>query len=295
MQEIDADRRLQRLRGIDTELLPSEPSPVPRQKPTREEGGFQRKRRRIAGEDDTDRDIRFAQEDVAARSADTGLHLSSHHGPLADNKGHITLFSDEQGRRGEKNAEAELDRAKKKREYEDQYTMRFSNAAGARKSLDNPWYSSISNGEHNLEGTPGKDVWGNEDPRRKEREKKRLDSSDPLSAMQKGLKQLRQAEKHRKEWMEQREKDLEDVERMARENRRRKRHRVDDDEDSLEDFSLDAGYGTEDRIRRRHTSDHKHRRHHRRYVEHRQREAESGRRSDVTESKRSGWNPRNPT
>jgi hypothetical protein len=70
-----------------------------------------------------------------------------------------------------------------------------------------------------------------------------------------GIKKLRQADRHRKEWMEERERDLKEVEEMARGNQRRGRIK-DDDLDSLENFSLEAGYKGR-REKRKHRSGHR--------------------------------------
>ncbi|GKZ98875.1 hypothetical protein AnigIFM60653_000215 [Aspergillus niger] len=217
MQEADAERRIQILRG-ERPSTPPPPPPAPSARPqdrkshTQDAGRF-RKRRRLAGEDDTDRDIRFAQEDArlaldrreqqaAARSSDAPLH---------DSTGHIDLFPSEAKRKPvEKNAEAEKEAKEKERELEDQYTMRFSNAAGFRQSVgQDPWYSSSQREGAAAESMPSKDVWGNEDPLRREREKARMDANDPLAAMRKGVRQLKAVEQERKRWNEERGRELE--------------------------------------------------------------------------------------
>jgi hypothetical protein len=149
--------------------------------------------------------------------------------------------------------------------------MRFVDAAGRGKDNSNPWYSTLSNDGGYASQDVGKDVWGNADPRRQDREKQRVDANDPLAAMKRGVKQLREAESHRKAWMDQRERDLNEVEELARKERRRRRKR-DSVEDSLDDFNLDAGYqkaadtGHKDHHRSKHRSPHRHhhRHHHRR-------------------------------
>ena len=254
MQEVDADRRLQLLRGERLDPLPLEEQHDTSHKRKREDGSAHRKKRRLAGEDDTDRDMRLAREAAAVPIANAGK-AKGHDAPLVDHRGHISLFPEEH-RPAEKNPEAESETAKKKREFEDQYTMRFSNAAGFKKTLDDPWYSATTSSDAALRNVPGRDVWGNEDPSRKDREQKRLDSSDPLAAIKMGVKKLRQADRHRVEWMEERERDLKEVEEMARENRRWKLRKR-DDSDSLEGFSLEAGYEEKRRRRRKHRSGHR--------------------------------------
>ncbi|GAD95273.1 conserved hypothetical protein [Paecilomyces variotii No. 5] len=211
MQEIDAERRIQILRGE----RPSTPPPPPSEATTDQrdrrhgdEGSRYRKRRRIAGENDTDRDIRFAKEDAALSLAkrEELLGFSSGDAPLVDSAGHINLFPEKgTGKKSiEKNAEAEAEASKKKREFEDQYTMRFSNAAGFKESVGrNPWYSSSGKEAVAPDSIPDKDVWGNEDPRRREREKARVDTNDPLAMMKKGVRQLKEVERERKKWQEE--------------------------------------------------------------------------------------------
>ncbi|GCB18340.1 uncharacterized protein C5E4.10c [Aspergillus awamori] len=217
MQEADTERRIQILRG-ERPSTPPPPPPAPSARPQdrkshTEDAGRFRKRRRLAGEDDTDRDIRFAQEDArlaldrreqqaAARSSDAPLH---------DSTGHIDLFPSEAKHKPvEKNAEAEKEAKEKERELEDQYTMRFSNAAGFRQSVgQDPWYSSSQREGAAAESMPSKDVWGNEDPLRREREKARMDANDPLAAMRKGVRQLKAVEQERKRWNEERGRELE--------------------------------------------------------------------------------------
>ncbi|KAI9928933.1 hypothetical protein MW887_001326 [Aspergillus wentii] len=209
MQEVDAERRIQILRGERPPTpppppsLPSLPSSTTQpEKSHREETGRFRKRRRLAGENDTDRDIRFAREDaefaVAKREELAVSRVDD--APLEDSAGHINLFpSKGKDRAVEKNAEAEAESADQKRKYEDQYTMRFSNAAGFKQSIgQKPWYHSSADGAMAPDSVPGKDVWGNEDPLRKQREAARMDANDPLAAMRKGVRQLKSVEQERK-------------------------------------------------------------------------------------------------
>lgn len=282
MQEEDAERRIQILRGEKPSTPP--PPPETEQKDHTEDrshgDGRVRKRRRIAGEDDTDRDIRFAREDgleveSAKRKSDLTISKKTNDAPVVDARGHINLFPAppsqkeeaalRRRRSAEKNADAEAETAKKKKEYEDQFTMRFSNAAGFKQSLEKPWYSS-SNREVAAvpEDTPGKDVWGNEDPRRREREKMRADANDPLAMMKKGVKQLRDVEKERKNWEEERARDLRELKKSEKESRRHhKRHRrrrSSGSEGSLEGFSLDAPPEDDQKSSRRKHSSQRHRR-----------------------------------
>ncbi|KAJ5182027.1 hypothetical protein N7449_012174 [Penicillium cf. viridicatum] len=220
MQEVDAERRIRILRGERPPTPPPAPSHLssePRARSDRKSGdagGF-RKRRRVAGEDDTDRDIRYAREDaaqavakreelmLASRKADTA------EAPILDKAGHINLFP-AAGAKTEKNPEAEAETARKKRSYEDQYTMRFSNAAGFRETISRkPWYSSSEQNATAPGAMSEKDVWGNEDPRRKERTQARMSANDPLAAIKRGVRQLKTTEQERKRWNDEKRREIE--------------------------------------------------------------------------------------
>ena len=58
------------------------------------------------------------------------------------------------------------------------------------------------------QGFQSKDVWGNEDPRRKEREQARITSSDPFAFMQKAQVQLKRSKEDKRRWADERERDL---------------------------------------------------------------------------------------
>lgn len=260
MQQEDASHRIAILRG---EAPPPLSSASPPPEPCRrrdDDHGRDRKRRRLRGEDDTDRDMRVAREDAAAGEAlreTLGRHANNRNDgqvSITDHAGHIQLFAAPNEKAllaTSRNAEAEAEKAKKAREYEDQFTMRFSNAAGFKVSMSSaPWYASSSKSEVNLQ-QPSKDVWGNEDPRRKSREQMRTSSNDPMVFMQKAQTQLKQAETDKERWQAQKDKELRELERAEKEERRRRRvyrHRRDRRErsrsvDSLEDFALDPPGG----------------------------------------------------
>jgi len=160
--------------------------------------------------------------------------------PLVDHSGHIDLFPQEHSQKPiEKNPDAEKELARKKKEYEDQYTMRFSNAAGFKQGLENPWYSKTGQVAEAVEDEVlSKDVWGNEDPRRKEREAKRINSNDPLAMMREGAAKVRQVERERKRWREEKDRELKELV-EAEERRKKHKRKHEDDEDDLEDFRLD--------------------------------------------------------
>jgi hypothetical protein len=273
MQEVDAERRIKILRGERPSTPPpppSHPSSDParvQERTTSDDTRNYRKRRRIAGENDTDRDIRYAREDAAQAVAKREeLALASHKAstgsaevPIIDSAGHINLFPSTSAK-SNKNAEAEAEAARKKRSYEDQYTMRFSNAAGFKETIGRkPWYSSTDQDVRAPGSMPDKDVWGNEDPRRKERTQARMSASDPLAAMKRGVRQLKTSEQERKRWNDERRREVKalkaDEEKQS--NRRRKRS---GSIDSLDGFSLDAPGKRVNKDRR--ASDGHHRRHH---------------------------------
>lgn len=166
--------------------------------------------------------------------------------------------------------------SKEERDY-DQPGMRFSDAYGYGKDSKHAWYSTSAPDLDALSGKASTDVWGNEDPGRKEREKRRMNTEDPLAAIKKGVKALKQAEVERSNWKAQRESDLVEVEQLAALEQAdgrdsRKRRRRSSDAGSLENFSLnDAGQnlqGTDQTPRSPHR--HRHHRHHRHH--HRRRE-----------------------
>ncbi|KAF7136871.1 hypothetical protein CNMCM5793_006486 [Aspergillus hiratsukae] len=273
MQEIDAERRIQILRGGRPSTPPpppSAPSDTRRDRPHGEDAGRYRKRRRLAGENDTDRDIRLAREDaelMLAKREELAVSKTSD-APLLDSTGHINLFPSEAAQKpAEKNREAEKEAADKNRSYEDQYTMRFSNAAGYRQSAgQRPWYSSSSHDALAPDAMPEKDVWGNEDPMRQERERARVDANDPLAAIKRGVRQLKSVELERKKWNQERKRELDALKAAEKQRSRHRRRRstsrskASESGDSLENFSLDAPDKHQDKKSR---SSHRHRSHHR--------------------------------
>jgi hypothetical protein len=261
MQEQDAVHRIAILRG---EVPPpiAAPSPPPEEsggarRPRDGSDGRDRKRRRLRGEDDTDMDMRIAREDAAAGAA-VREKLSRNEREkqdgdvsVTDHAGHIQLFAAPNERAllaNSRNAEAEAEKAKKAREIEDQYTMRFSNAAGFKQSASSaPWYVSSSKQGPETQ-VPSKDVWGNEDSSRRERDQTRLTSNDPMASMRKAQSQLRQAETDKEKWKVQKERELRELDRAEKEERRKRRerrHQRDHRErsrslGSLEGFSLEG-------------------------------------------------------
>ncbi|KAL2155499.1 hypothetical protein VTH82DRAFT_241 [Thermothelomyces myriococcoides] len=193
MQEIDSARRLAILRGeVPPPLEDAEPSP-PSQRGDSGRGGdrdgYSGRKRKRRGEDDTDFEMRLARERVAA--GDRAARELAAPTSLVDSKGHLTLFEpppepSTRGGSGGKDDEA----ARRDLEDKDQYQMRFVNAAGrdGQGLTDGgPWYASRE-GASSTTPVPRKNVFGQEDPGRKEREAARLDASDPLALMKQGAK-----------------------------------------------------------------------------------------------------------
>ncbi|KAF2965663.1 hypothetical protein GQX73_g7929 [Xylaria multiplex] len=281
-EDREAERRLAILRGEIPPEQPSPPSPTepssaPRTDRKRERdgdltaqfrGGERRKRKRF-GEDDTDFEMRVARERTDAAATSTVARLSSSNktsnAPIVDSRGHISLFpEDGKGREtggNQKNEEAEREAAKKRREFEDQYTMRFSNAAGrdgVGVTGSGPWYAS--NGATDLREpaeaeVPGKDAWGNEDPKRKARDAARVVANDPLAMMKRGAAKVRDVERERRTLNEEKARELKQ---LRKEEKRREKRWKHNDVDELEGFSLDArSQDTEDRKRERGRREHR--------------------------------------
>lgn len=274
-QGLEAERRLAILRGEIPPALPAS-SPAPELAPDapvgthrkREHrdgddpaatfrGGERRKRKRF-GEDDTDFEMRVARERTDAVSTSTiarpnNTSQKTSDAPLVDARGHISLFPEGAGGGGaaaaaavpenEKNEDAEREAAAKRREFEDQYTMRFFNATGRDTSATaGPWYVSGRSrdaAESRVEA-PGKDAWGRDDPKRKARDAARVVAGDPLAMMKSGAAKVRDVERERRVLNEEKERELKQLrkEEKRRGKRRRRHHHGEIDE--LEGFSLEA-------------------------------------------------------
>ena len=274
-QEVDAERRMRLLRGLPVEDLAA-PEEAPKGAPRRErrvDHGPSCKRRRINGEDDTARDIRYAKEDqeLAAQRAEAAPLRKPRHVPLTDAKGNIDLFAAEGARKQKtRNKEAAAEEAKKKRELEDQYTMRFSNAAGFKQTVGKkPWYSTgAGRPEENEKSAVGKDVWGNEHPRRRERDQQRIAADDPLAAMHRGVQGVRQVEKERRDWEREKEREIRDLEKEEERTRRRERRSKNHEDEDLDNFRLDGGPAPDLERHSRDNHRHRHRSRHGRHESH---------------------------
>ncbi|KAI9712299.1 MAG: hypothetical protein M1820_001512 [Bogoriella megaspora] len=271
MQEVDGERRLAILRGTTPPPLPADDEEHEglshgSKKRSRDDSsrGDYKRRRRLHGEDDTDRDIRLAREDQEmGERAREGLlggekaKKSLSDAPLLDEAGHINLFPQEKAPQSHKDWERDKkvkQEAEKKKELEAQTMVRFSDAAGYKQSTNKPWYAAndADNSAKSPEEEMGKDVWGNADPLRNERAKARLSAADPLDLMKKSQVLRKKIRENNRKLAEEDEKRKE-IEAMKKEEKLRKRKSRHEEEDDLEGFSLDAPADKERRSRHRHS------------------------------------------
>ncbi|KAL7934850.1 hypothetical protein V8C35DRAFT_299975 [Trichoderma chlorosporum] len=228
MQEVDAQRRLAILRGESPPPIEDERD-IESEKTEGASGGArsrfpgQGRKRKRPGEDDTEFELRLAQErSNATYTVVESSRKATSSAPIVDAAGHIDLFGNERARaHAEKNEEAEAEKKKKEKQYEDQYTMRFSNAAG-KDGISKPWYSQR---EGVAPDASSKDVWGNNDPDRKTRDNQRINSNDPLAMMKKGASQIRELKKERMRIQAERDEELRQLRKEEHRDGRRHRHR----------------------------------------------------------------------
>jgi hypothetical protein len=189
-----------------------------------------RKRKRLPGEDDTDRDLRYAKErgDGLSNTDKAVVRLrpskeADAAAPITDRRGNINLFPETRPEVAKHARQSEQDKERGKRKAEEEnYGMHLKDAWG-RKDTKGAWYLDKDGAVKDAEG---RDVWGNEDAHRHERQTQRVNSSDPLAFMNKAQKQLKEVQRDRKE----RETELEEL--MAKHSR---------EKDEFENFSLDGG------------------------------------------------------
>lgn len=281
----DAAIRTAHLRGTTP---PKFASPPPRSKEhgprrsRREDGGqpMEKRRKRIHGEDETDMEMRYAQEDtqdeLRAPGGSMVMTERDRHAPIHGSDGHFQLFAEpnehetrkreiEEGRKRLKQEEAE-----KRRQ-----NMRFKDAAGfsyGNNQGGKPWYTSSSTTPAQakaLDTMQDKDVWGNEDPRRKERAQARLSSNDPLAAMNAGAAAVRKHEAEKAAWRKQQKVEITQL-KLEQECTTKK-----DDERLQVDSGRGSGRskhsGDESRGERKHRHSHSHHHRHSRKGEDRQR------------------------
>jgi hypothetical protein len=190
-----------------------------------------KKRKRLAGEDDTDRDIRHAVDrgHGVGKDGDEKLGLvklrptknKEIDAPITDSKGNINLFPIAKPNHGRK-SEMDMEKARRK-QMEENTGMHLADAAG-RKNPKDPWYLKK---DSSMKDAVGKDEWRNEDARRLQR--------DPLAFMKQAQARLKDVQSERQG------RDLE-LERIRRREDR-----------EFENFSLvpRSDTGQEDRSKRR--------------------------------------------
>lgn len=227
MQEEDAARRTAILRGeapptfaIDDEKNDS--SDLDRKRPRDAARDERTKRRRLRGEDDIDRDMRIARQDMQAgssareRLSDHATSASKDDMSLTDDRGNIALFTapaepaskDQQKRKGDRDRDQDPDVV----------GMKFSHAAGYKNEGKTPWYSAVA-----METTERTDAFGNPDAKRVQRDAGRTATNDPMAMMARAQTQLKAAEKDKKAWEEERRREVGMVEREHEERRRRRK------------------------------------------------------------------------
>jgi len=234
------------------------------------------KRRRLHGEDDTERDMRIARQDMQAGTAardrllEHTNNVSKDAVSLTDGRGNITLFTapSEQPPQDQQKQKSDRDRDRDRNQDDENVGMKFSHAAGYKNAGKTPWYNSAG-----TEAAQRTDAFGNPDAKRVHRDLVRSTANDPLAVMARAQSQLRAAEKDKKVWEEERRRDVGMGDRENEERRRRKRREKEERErrsslDSLEGFKLDES----DRGKRRETSHGRHKDDRSHGLEHRERQ-----------------------
>jgi hypothetical protein len=151
-----------------------------------------RKRKRLPGEDDTDRDLRHAK-DVANQQEKSVVKLrpTDDDAPLVNGQGNISLFPES----SKKDRRLEISKEKQRqKETEETYGTHLKDALGTRKGSKGTWYLDK---DRAVKDSKGQDVWGNEDPRRQQRQSQRMSSADPLAFMKKAQVQLKEVKRER--------------------------------------------------------------------------------------------------
>lgn len=169
-----------------------------------------RKRRRYRGEDDTDRDLRYAREDKrAGESAAKRLRIGKDNSSLHDDQGRLLLIK-------EPAAETPSVRMQSRSLHETN-----NNTFGEQFNQTKPWYLQKSESHQaeqslradTLDTLPNTNVWGRDDIRRKDRESKRINIADPLAFMKTAQSQLKHNEAQKRRWAEERRIELAELER----------------------------------------------------------------------------------
>lgn len=314
MQDADAARRLAILRGETPPPLPEaeQPADPSDKKHTRRDrdgtfGGGGRKRKR-AGEDDTEFEMRVARERaeegarVAGELAEAGGSKRQNQKEredvnIVDSRGHIDLIGPPPkdaggGGGGDDKKETREERVQRRaNETVEKYRENYRNGVFAgqpwyeeaqrRRPIMNAWFlqacraavavteadrmeaeredvrQALRDAERMLEA-PTTDVWGRDDPKRKERETARLDANDPLAAMKSGAKKVRHVLRERRIEAEERWRELEQLrQEEQRRGKRRKREHEHADEDENKEGPLPESHRS-GRSGRRHHGEERH-------------------------------------
>ncbi|KAF4584414.1 homocitrate synthase [Ophiocordyceps camponoti-floridani] len=219
-QQVESERRLAILRG---EALPPSPpdhndhgpafAEVARRRPEGSRMGRLRKRQ---GEDDTDFELRVAREHGGQRRSPHRHTQSS--APIVDSAGHTDLFGSERIRsHAHKQRDPEGESRHHGEKHHDQSKPRRSNTPSG--STKKPWYTNAD-----ADMSPSART-SEVDPRRKQRQAKRLADEDPLTFMKEGARKVRELrgrrERERRE-RERRERDRELGKKDGRDGRGRR-------------------------------------------------------------------------
>jgi hypothetical protein len=214
----DSEATIGRLRDQTSDEKAKEKLLIEATKGLRDSKRDSRKRKRLPGEDDTDRDLRHAKDRTTIQ--DKGvvkMRPTDDDAPLVDRQGNISLFPESSKK--ERRSEISKEKARQK-EAEETHGTHLTDALG-RKGSKSTWYLDKDGA---VKDSQGRDVWGNEDPRRQQRQSQRMTSADPLAFMKKAQVQLKEVQRER----ESRETEL-----------RYMKSRQDDDIDDIDDFSLE--------------------------------------------------------
>lgn len=242
--EWQASCRLATLRGLPAPLRPKElDEDVAEVEGGADAGGRQerlweredrKRKRRRAGEDDTERDIRVAREDLGRRGGErdggerrrgSEKRAGRDDLPLVDAAGHIQLFAPSDAPQNSRSlAKRDRDPTQALRQQQqaerEEGSLRFSQAGANRSNpTSKPWYAGSGSGYSGTETldeknmllageSTGRDVWGNEDPGRKTRDAVRTAAADPMAVMQMAQKKLKQVEREREVWKKTREVEV---------------------------------------------------------------------------------------
>lgn len=246
----EASDRLAILRGERDQTILSDPKAEDSSRRDRESSRHRAlKKRKLPGEDDTDLEIRLAQAqaDAAlssnARGNTSSKPTKSQEHSITDANGNISLVPSQAYQ------DQQQQQPNKKADPNPSHFYLSSAAAHGSSASDVPWYNSTDTNQSS--SRPAKEPWGAASPRRAEREAARQSSNDPLAAMKRGIKQLRDSERQRKEWRELREKDLREVEELARRRDRDRGKRKKGDEDGGGSGRSRAAYSRRGRDERR--------------------------------------------